>query len=410
MSLLNIIAIIISLTGLFSYINYRYIKLPASIGLMTIALIFSLFLILLHVLGIKLESHAIRVISQIDFSKTLLGGMLSFLLFAGSLQLTAEDLMKQKWVVSVLAIFGTILSTFLVGIIMYYVFYWMHIEMSFIFCLLFGALISPTDPIAVLSMLKNANAPRPLQAKIAGESLFNDGVGIVIFISLLQLVTSDSFTTSEVVLLFLREAIGGAILGFIMGWFACILLRTVEDHNVAVLITLTLVSGGYALATELETSGPIAMVVAGLFIGSQIHKMAMSEHSRIRLETFWELIDEILNALLFVLIGLEVLAVKFQGLHIVAGLIAIVVVLFCRLVSVWIPIRIFSFYRTFTKNVVLILTWGGLRGALPVAMALTMPSSPMREIILTVTYLIVVFSILVQGLTMQTIIFGKKPE
>ena len=407
MSLFNVIAIVVSITGLFSYINYKFIKLPTTIGMMAIAILFSMFLIFLQLIGLPVERHAISVLSNLHFSQTLIGGILSFLLFAGSLHVDLRELHRQKWVVLVLAVLGTLASTFIVGFLMYWVFHLFGLHVPWVFCFLFGALISPTDPIAVMAMLKNVQAPEELQIKIAGESLFNDGVGIVIFITILQLVTNVGIGAGPVIGLFFREAVGGAVLGFLIGWFAYFLMKQVKDYFVLVLITLTVVTGGYALAILLETSGPIAMVVAGIIVGNHGRYRAIDVDARKYLDIFWEVIDEVLNSVLFVLIGLEVLILRFDWDYIGAGLVAIVVVLFARWVSVYVPISIFRLFRTFVDKVVWILTWGGLRGGLSVAMALSIPVGPYREIILTTTYLVMAFSVLVQGLTMQTMVIPK---
>ncbi|MCH9633093.1 MAG: Na(+)/H(+) antiporter NhaP [Chlamydiae bacterium] len=404
MTLFNLIAIVITITGLFSYINYKFIKLPTTIGLMAISILFSAFLIFLHLVGFDVQAPASKLIGNLDFSKVLINGLLSFLLFAGSLHINLTDLRKEKWVVVTLALLGTIASTAIVGFLIYFVFRLFGFELPWIYCFLFGALISPTDPIAVLAMLKNAKAPQPLQIKIAGESLFNDGVGIVIFITIMQVITTADFAPTQVLLLFIREAFGGLVLGFILGWFAYFLLNTVKDYYVQVLITLAVVTGGYALALALETSGPIAMVMAGILVGNHGRLKALDEESRKYLDTFWEIIDEVLNSILFVLIGLEVLLLSFTWNNVFVGLIAIAVVLFARFLSVWVPIRCFSFFRGFVDKVVLMLTWGGLRGGLSVAMALSIPPNPYREIILTTTYIVMAFSVLVQGLTMQSVI------
>lgn len=407
MSLFNIIAIIISITGLFSFINYKFVKLPTTIGLMAIAILFSLFLIFLNAVGVEIRQPAINLLKNIDFTKTLIGGMLSFLLFAGSLHIDLSDLKEQKWVIVVLSIIGTIISTVVVGILMFYVFMWLNINIPLIYCFLFGALISPTDPIAVIAMLKTVKAPKSLQTKIAGESLFNDGVGIVIFLTVAQIISTQNIAPSKVAILFMQEALGGAFMGYIIGWIAYLFINKTSDYFVQVLVTLSVVTGGYALALMLGTSGPIAMVVAGIMVGNHGRKKAMNEESRKYLDIFWEVIDEILNAILFVLIGLEVLVLKFSATVIWAGFIAIAVVLFARWISVLIPIKLFSIYKTFVDRVIWILTWGGLRGGLSVAMALSIPPSPYRDTIITITYLVMAFSVLVQGLTMQTLVVPK---
>jgi CPA1 family monovalent cation:H+ antiporter len=407
MSLFTIISLVITITGLFAYINYRFIKLPNTIGLMAIAIIFSLFLVFLQLVGFRIENQAISILKQIHFDRTLIDGILSFLLFAGSLHVDLSELKRQKWVIFSLALLGTLASTFIIGTIMYYAFQIFGLQVPWVYSYLFGALISPTDPIAVMAMLKNAHADHSLQVKIAGESLFNDGVGIVIFLTILQLVTHSNISIGNVTLLFFREAVGGILFGLILFWVAYFLMKTVKDYFVLILITLAIVTGGYTLALYLEVSGPIAMVVAGIFIGNHGKYKVLEKKAQKYLDIFWEVIDEVLNSVLFVLIGLEILIVKFTSSYIFAGLVAIFVVLFARFVSVWVPITLFRMKKQFVDRVVFILTWGGLRGGLCVAMALSIPPSPNREIILTATYIVMAFSVLVQGLTMQTSVIPK---
>lgn len=407
MSLFTIISLVITITGLFSYINYRFIKLPNTIGLMAIAIIFSLFLVVLQFCGVGIENQALPILKQIHFDRTLIDGILSFLLFAGSLHVDLTELKKQKWVIFSLALLGTLASTFIIGAIMYYVFQLVGLQVPWVYSFLFGALISPTDPIAVMAMLKNAHADHSLQVKIAGESLFNDGVGIVIFLTILQLVTQSNISMANVTLLFFREAVGGVLFGLILFAIAYFLMRTVKDYFVLILITLAIVTGGYTLALYLEVSGPIAMVVTGIFIGNHGRYKVLEKKAQKYLDVFWEVIDEVLNSVLFVLIGLEILIVKFTATYLYGGLLAIIVVLFARFVSVWVPITLFRMKKQFVDRVVFILTWGGLRGGLCVAMALSIPPSPYREIILTATYIVMAFSVLVQGLTMQTSVIPK---
>ncbi|MBA4148950.1 MAG: sodium:proton antiporter [Verrucomicrobia bacterium] len=405
MDVFGIIAVLLTLAAVFSYINYRFLKLPTTIGLMVIALVMSLGLIIGSEFGFDLESKAERIIASIDFNKTLMHGMLSFLLFAGALHVDLESLAKQKWVIGTFATIGVICSTFLIGGIMFYVFRWMGLPLSFLYCLLFGALISPTDPIAVVGLLKQANAPKSLEIKIAGESLFNDGIGVVVFIILFELVTgAHVFEWSHVGVLLAQEAIGGIVLGLFLGWITYQMLRSVENYQVEVLLTLALVTGGYALATALHTSGPLAIVAAGLLIGNHGRRFAMSDSTRQHLDMFWELVDEILNAVLFVLIGLEILILSLEKSYLLAGLIAIPVVLMARFISVGTPISIFRMRRDFSRHAVKIMTWGGLRGGISVALALSLPASPERDLLLTVTYVVVVFSIIVQGLTLKPLL------
>lgn len=400
MDVLQITALLLSLAAVFSYINYRYIRLPATIGLMLIALLVSLVLLGLDLAGLAFPAKWARsILHGVDFGQTLLQGMLSFLLFAGALHVNLGDLARQKWVIAILASVGVVTSTLLVGVFTWWVLGLIGINIDFIYCLLFGALISPTDPIAVLGILKTSGAPKSLETKIAGESLFNDGVGVVIFLALLGIATSGEVSTGEVVLLFAEEAIGGVLFGLVIGWIAYRMLATVDKYQVEVLLTLALVMGGYGLAEAIHVSAPIAIVVAGLLIGNHGRTMAMSEKTREHLDNFWELVDEILNAVLFVLIGLELLALSFRGEYLIAALLLIPLVLLSRFISVGIPVSLLRNFRPFTPHAVKVLTWGGLRGGISVALALSLPAGAERDIILAITYVVVVFSILVQGLS-----------
>jgi Na+:H+ antiporter len=410
MSLFDIIAMLLTLAAAFSYLNYRYLRLPATIGLMLITLVASTALLALAKLGLAagVERHARDLMQRIDFSETLLHGMLGFLLFAGALFVNLGDLWQEKRAVTLLATVGVFISTVLVGLSSAALFGWLGLDVPLIYCLLFGALISPTDPIAVLGILRRAGVARDLETKITGESLFNDGVGVVVFIALLEVAKSGHGPAVwEPVLLFLEETVGGALLGAGAGYLAYRLLKQVDQYQVEVLITLALVTGGYALADALHLSGPIAMVVAGLLIGNHGRAFAMSDTTREHLDTFWELVDEILNAVLFVLIGLEVLLVSFAGAYVVAGLLCIPLVLGARFVSVGLPVGLLRLRRQFSPNAVKVMTWGGLRGGISVAMALSLPAGAERDVLLTATYAVVVFSILVQGLTVGRL-FGRR--
>lgn len=409
MNILNTLSILITLAALFSYLNYRYIKLPTTIGIMLIALLMSVVLIIAGKLGIEsLFIHAEDILRSIDFHHTLMNGMLSFLLFAGALHVDLNDLAKQKWIVLLLATFGVVFSTILVGGLTWLVFSAFGFKVSYLYCLLFGALISPTDPIAVMGILKQAGAPKSLEIKIAGESLFNDGVGVVIFVVLLDIAMGGNQPTAGgIALFFVQEAIGGIILGLTLGYTAFVMLRTVDNYQIEIMLTLALVMGGYALAHALHFSGPIAMVVAGLLIGNHGRQHAMSHQTQLRLDNFWELIDEILNAVLFVIIGLEVLVLSFKLEYVLVTLAVIPLVLGVRYLSVAFPVKLLSRLRSFNPRVVEIMTWGGLRGGISIALALSLPLGPEREVILTVTYLVVAFSILVQGLTVNQVVKGN---
>ena len=410
MDLIQTFAALISLAALFSYINHRFIKLPTTIGLLVISLLLSLALIGLGKFGFPLESYAQVMLKEIDFNKALMQGMLSALLFAGALHVSLEDLKKQKWIVAILASVGMLSSTVMVGFASYYVFALFDLNIPFIYCLLFGSLISPTDPIAVLGILKHLGAPKTLETKIAGESLFNDGFAVVVFIVLLGIAAGggdEPVSASSVMMLFLQEAVGGVGFGLIAGYVVFRMLASIDNYQVEILLTLGLVFGGYALASALHISGPIFVVVAGLLIGNRGRQHGMSDRTREHLDDFWELIDEILNAVLFVLIGLEVLILTFDLNYLYAGLVMIPVTLLARFISVGVPVSIMKLKKTFTPNVIRILTWGGLRGGISIALALTLPAGESREALIVVTYVIVIFSIIVQGLTVGKLI---KPE
>ena len=405
MNLFDIIALLITLTAIFSFINYCTLKLPMTIGVMLIGLIMSLGLLALKPLGLDLTIQASAILGTIDFNQTLMHGMLSYLLFAGALHVNLTDLANQKWLIASLATLGVLVSTAIIGVLLWFILGLLGIDLPFIYCLVFGALISPTDPIAVLAILRTAHAPKSLETKITGESLFNDGVGVVVF----MLISGIAFggadvTAGSVILFFLEEALGGAVFGFVVGGITYVMLKRVDNYQVEILLTLALVTGGYALAETLHFSAPIAVVVAGLMIGNHGRLLAMSEITREHLDTFWELIDEILNAVLFVLIGLEILVITFKSQLLVAGGFAIVIVLIARFISVGVPVFFIRKFRELTPGVTKILTWGGLRGGISVALALSLPASAERETILAVTYCVVVFSILVQGLTIGKLI------
>ena len=410
MNLLNTITVLVCLSAVFGYLNYRLLGLPTKIGLMVIALAMSLVLVALNGLGVSIAGEARAFVEGIDFNLALMQGMLSFLLFAGALHLNLDDLFEQRWIVAILASVGVVSSTFIVGTLAYYLFGFLGLELRYIDCLLFGALISPTDPIAVGGILKLAKAPKSLETKITGESLFNDGVGIVVFLVLLDIAVSGEFSATGVVVLFAEEAIGGIVIGLAIGYAAYRMLRSTDQYEVEILITLALVMGGYALASSVHASGPIAVVVAGLLIGNHGRSFAMSDHTRQHLDSFWELVDEMLNAILFVLIGLELVAVSLRAEYLQAILVATPLVLFSRFVAVGLPIQLLSRVREFSNRATLILTWGGLRGGISVALALSLPVGEARDAILTITYGIVAFSIIVQGLTIGKLVEKTTPQ
>ncbi|MDG1853157.1 MAG: sodium:proton antiporter [Verrucomicrobiales bacterium] len=401
----DIIAVLISLAAIFGYLNYRYVKLPTTIGLMLFGLLFSFVIIIAGQFKPELTAYAKNFVANVELDETLLGIMLSYLLFAGALHVKIKDLSNERWIIAILSTFGVILSTFLVGSASYFILRILNIEISYLYCLLFGALISPTDPVAVLGILKKAGAPKSLETKITGESLFNDGVGVVVFISILGVINGDMNPNgSEIAKLFLFEVLGGLGLGFGLGLIAFWMLRNIDQYQVEILITLALVTGGYSLAQHLHTSGPLAMVVAGLMIGNQGRSLAMSSKTEEHVDSFWELIDEILNALLFLIIGLEILALEFNFLFLVFGIIAIPLILATRMFAVSLPVLLLKKRRTFTKGVIRALTWGGLRGGISLALALSIPKGGERDLLLTATYVVVIFSIAVQGMTLKFVL------
>jgi len=395
-----LIGLVLAVTAVLSWINERWFKLPTAIGVMAGALLLSLSLFGLKALGVVGDAWAVGVIEQVDFGDVLMKGMLSFLLFAGALHVDLGDLLHRKWSILVLATAGVMFSTVLVGTLFWWLCGWFGFELPYIWALAFGALISPTDPVAVLGVMKNAKAPEGLSSMVAGESLFNDGVGVVVFTVVAGLVAGgghlDAAHAGE---LFVVEALGGAVFGLVIGWVAYRMLKTIDNHSVEILITLAMVGGGYALAGLLHTSGPIAMVIAGLFMGNHGRLFGMSDDTRNALDGFWEVVDEILNAVLFVMIGLELLVLAYSGRRLLLGFAAIPLVLAVRFVAVGIPISLLRRVREYVPHTVKLMTWCGVRGGISIALALSLPPSPNRELILSVTYAVVVFSVLVQGLT-----------
>ena len=401
MSSFSLIALLLTLTALLAYLNHRLLRLPATIGLMTLSLIFSLVLIGAGALGFPLKAEVAAVVSDFDFSRALLNGMLSFLLFAGALHVDLHQLREEKGTIAVLATVGVLTSTVLVGWASWLVFHGLGLGVPLISCLVFGALISPTDPIAVMGSLRHAKAPASLSTKIAGESLFNDGVGIVVFLVMFGLRTNgtQSFNWGHTGLLLLNEVGGGLGLGLILGGICFLMLKSVDNYKVEVMLTLALVTGGYQLASALHSSGPLAIVTAGLLIGNYGRSLAMSDRTRTNLDTFWELLDEIFNGILFVLIGLEILLLEWKPIYLLAGALIVPVALLSRLASLVGPAAAMHLARRGGLKLS-VLTWGGLRGGISIALALTIPSGAERDLLLVATYFVVTFSILVQATTM----------
>lgn len=403
----DIAAVCLAITALLAYVNHRFVGLPTAIGVMAIALLLSLGIVGLDALGLAegLRRADEAFVRSIHFSDVLLQGMLSMLLFAGAMHVDLQDLKKHGWTIGGLALVGTLASTLVIGLALWYALPLAGVELPLAHCLVFGALISPTDPVAVLGILKSAGAPRDLETVITGESLFNDGVGVVLFVVLaaaLQTGTPPSLAHGAELLLV--EAGGGILFGLALGWLTYQLLKSVDHYQVEVLLTLAAVVGGYALASHLHVSGPLAMVVAGLAIGNHGRARAMSQETRRYVDMFWELVDEILNAVLFVLVGMEVLLLEFSGPLAIGGVIAIAVTLAARLATVGAPMAALHARLGLPRGSWRVLTWGGLRGGISVALALSLPRSDTTDVLLALTYSVVVFSILVQGLTIGRVV------
>ena len=402
-----IITVLVVLSALFGYINVRFLKLPNTIGLMLITIVFTLAIIGLSYFDSTLLDAEKEMITKIDFKTVLMDVMLSFLLFAGALHTNFEQLKVQRWPVFAFATLGVLISTFLVGTVMFYVLQLLGLDIAYIYCLLFGALISPTDPIAVLGILKQAGVPKKLETKIVGESLFNDGVGVVVFLTIYQIAAlgGDKVEVMDVVKLFGQEVIGGVALGLLLGYVTYRLMKSIDDYDIEVIITLAAVMAGTAIAQYFHLSAPLAMVTAGLMVGMDtVRNSAMSEITENYVDKFWELIDILLNTVLFVLIGMEMLVLSLEGNYIVAGLLAIPIILACRYTSLLLPINFFKKPLDFVPNTNLIMTWGGLRGGISIALALGLTEVMHRDLFLVITYIVVVFSILVQGLTVERLV------
>jgi len=402
-----IITVLVSISAIFGYINVRFLKLPNTIGLMLITILFTLGVFAISAFDSTLLNAERYIITHIDFKEVLLDIMLSFLLFAGALHTNFEQLKIQRWPVLAFSTLGVLISTFLVGISMFYLLPLFGLDIQLIYCLLFGALISPTDPIAVLSILKQAGAPKRLETKIVGESLFNDGVGVVVFLTIFKIARlgGAGINFTDVAKLFAQEVFGGLFLGAVLGYITYKLMKSIDDYDVEVIITLAAVMGGTVIAQGFHVSAPLAMVVAGLIVGNDtVRNSAMSKITESYVDKFWELIDILLNTILFVLIGMEILVLSFELNYIEAGLLAIPVILLCRYLSLIIPVKFFEKKLDFVPRTNLIMTWGGLRGGISIALALGLQQEMHRDLFLVITYMVVVFSILVQGLTVGMLV------
>lgn len=414
LSIFEIVAVLLGLSALFGWLNLRVLKLPHTIGLLVMAFAASVVLIAVERLvpGLGITEKIKAAIAEIDLYTAIINGMLAFLLFAGALHVDIDLMRGQKWAIGLMATIGVVISTAVVGLCIFGICRLVGFEMPLIWALVFGALISPTDPVAVLGLLKVVKVPEAIKAKIAGESLFNDGAAVVIFIALLTLAlgvpagesVESHWEPGSIALLFLFQAIGGIAFGLLTGWIAFRAMKSIDDAMVEILISLAACTVTYALSVRLHVSGPIAVVMTGLLIGSHGAEHAMSEKVEEYLFSFWAVVDEVLNSVLFLLIGLEVLVIGFHPHNSWMILIAIPVVLFARLVSVSIPILALSIRQTFSHGAIPILTWGGLRGGVSVALALSLPPTDYKSMILTATFAVVIFSIIVQGLTVKWVI------
>ncbi|GLQ33951.1 sodium:proton antiporter [Amylibacter marinus] len=413
MTILQIASLLIVLAGAFGTVNYLFFKLPSSIGILVVALLASVAVMAMDwfLPALGMEAQISAVVKEIEFSDALLEGMLGLLLFAGALHVKLGDLREQAWVVLLMATLGVAISTVFVGIGFHFI-----LGVPILIALVFGSLISPTDPVAVLGVLREANLRKSLETKIAGESLFNDGVGYVVFLVLVGIAfpSGDHHGSglAGAATLFFQEAVGGAVLGAILGYLVFQIMKRIDDYALEVLLSLGLAFGGYQLAVYLHMSGPIMAVVAGLFIGDVGMKYGMTEETRHYLDKFWELIDEILNAILFLLIGIEVFAIAFDANAVLAGLLSIVLALIARFAAVAVPIFLLKPFRSFPSDVIPIMTWGGIKGGISVALALSLPDNEWKPLILTATYVVVLFSIIIQGLTIAPLArkLGREPD
>ncbi|MDO1449886.1 sodium:proton antiporter [Rhodocytophaga aerolata] len=415
MSILDIICILISLSVAFIYLNNRYLKLPATIGLTILALLTSFMLILTGKFVPAVTRQAQAIVVEFNFSQALLNFMLSFLLFAGAISVNLRSLIRERWSILTLATVSTLLSTVITGVLLYYLLQLFTIPLDFIYCLLFGALISPTDPVAVLSMVKKLGISRRLQVRISGESLFNDGIGVVLFLCVASIASAgvENFSPLTALTLFSKDVLGGILLGLLLGYIGYQALSAVENEyfEIEILITLSMVMGGTRLAQLLHVSVPLTMVVMGLFVSYEGRRENTPLLANLFVSKFWHLLDEILNAILFLLVGFKLLIIEIRPDYLLAGVVAVLVVLISRYIGVIIPIYAFNFKRSFSHRTITILTWGGLRGAISIALALSLPETAQKEFIIAITYMVVLFSILVQGLTIGKLLEKKEePE
>ena len=397
---------LITLAAVFSYINIRAFKLPSGISFILMGTLVSFALIFIGKLSGGFTDSIKQSLAEINFSEFILEILLSFLLFAGSLHVKFDEIKSSAKSIVSFAVLGTLISTAIIGSLVYYLLPLFDAQVPYVACLLFGALISPTDPIAVIGILKQAKLSKSIEIKITGESLFNDGIGVVVFATILEITVSgiENFSATTVTLLFAQEALGGILAGLVIGYIGFHLMKSIDHFQTEILISLAMVMGGYSLCHFLHVSGPLAMVVGGLLTGNKGRREAMSDLTRDYLEKFWEVTDEVLNALLFMLIGLELVVVDFYFNYIVIGIIIALLLVVSRYISLFIPAHLMGFKKTLEKNTLSIMTWGGLRGAISIALALSLPNDPYKGIFVTITFVIVLFSVLVQGFSIGKLI------
>ena len=409
MSLYDTFSVFIVLAAIFAYVNYRFMKLPSTIGLMVIAIITSLFMIVTGKFFPVVMKDSLSLLHNFNFSELLLGSMLSFILFAGAIHVNAKELRKERVSILIYSSLGILISTFIIGTVLYYLLPVFQLQVPWVQCLLFGILISPTDPIAILAILKKAGIKKSTEIKITGESLFNDGVAVVIFMTILTLANhTEEIHWTNVGLLFLREAGGGLLLGILIGYGSYLLMRSIDNYKVEVMLSVAVVMGGYTIADKIGVSGPLAMVAAGILVGNKGRRLGMSDTTWNYISSFWELIDEIMNAILFVLIGLELLVIPFDINYLIIGLITIFIALSSRYISVWLPGQLIRLHEKFSHKTMVLLTWGGLRGGISIALALSLPESLHQNLWVSITYVVVAFSIIVQGLTISNLAERQK--
>ncbi len=402
----EVIGLLLPLAAICSYINYKFVKLPKAIGVTLVALVITLLVSISGLLGSQADVYAQNLVDNIGFNETFLHGMLSFLIFAGALHINTKELAKDKFLVTVFATLSVLISTIIIGYATYWITSRLNINLPIYYCFVFGALISPTDAVAVIGILKSAKIPKNIQIKIAGEALFNDGMGIVLFILALALADGEvqELDSTHAIVYFIREGGGGFVFGAILGWLSVQFLKTIDDYELAILLTLAIVTGGYAFAVSvLDVSGAICMAMAGIMIGSNLKSSKMSQESILRVEVFWDLIDQLLNTMLFVLIGLEFMRIDIDMTIFIAAICIILVTLLARWISIILPVALMAKFRTLNTSIVMLMTWSGLRGGISIALALSV-TGQYHDLLVTITYFVVLFSIFVQGLTIQPLV------